>query len=230
MQDLLEEFLSSVERVKVLGWKETRPWHDFFATFKPVELNHHYVSQRVTTNMVHYRSNYLLIAVLVLLIRIIFSPLLLITLCVCGGICYYAFIVHDRSFVFGDIEIDGSKKAIACAVLTFTLLALTGSITSLMWTFVIVLLINGLHALFRPRSISARTEYAYEDAKYSWTGGSSTGTTKEDVMDDPENPSSASSGYAESGVYPGGDGSVRKRGGGAPRAEFIAATGSSKKD
>jgi hypothetical protein len=178
--------------------------------------------------MLHYRSNYLFIAVLLLLIRIIFSPFLFITLCVCVGMCYYAFVVHDHSFVFGDIEIDGSKKAIGCGILTFTLLALTGSITNLMWTFIIVLLITGLHALFRPRSISSRTNFAYEDAKYSWMGGSSTDTKTEDIVD-PENPSISSSHNETTGAYLGGDSSVRKRGT-APKAEFIQATGSSKKD
>ena len=214
---MIEEFLASIEQLKVLGWKEARPWHEFFATFKPVELNHHYVSQRVTTNMLHYRSNYVFIAVLVLLVRIVFSPLLLITLCICGGVWYYSFIIHNQPFVVGDMEVDEQKKAIACGAVTFVLLALTGSITNLMWTFVIVVLLVGLHALFRPRSISSRTNYAYEEAKYSWLGGSTTDKKKSDAYtsDDPENPASSSSDFGESGSGAAIDNSqVRKRGSG----------------
>lgn len=204
----------------MLGWKETRPWHEFFAAFKPVELNYHYVTQRVTTNVLHYRSNYLFIAIVVLLIRIIFSPLLFITLLLCAGLWYYAFVIHDQAFVAGDLVIDGSKKAVASGVLTFILLALTGSITTLMWSFVIILLINGLHALFRPRSIASRTNYVYEDAKYSWLGGDTNSKkTDSELSDDPENPSNAA-GVAETCGYYAGDGSVRKRGAPAVGSKF----------
>lgn len=204
--------MSSLEQLKVLGWRETRPWHEFFAAFKPVELNHHYVTQRVSTNLLHYRSNYLFIAVVVLLIRIIFSPLLMITLCLCVAVWYYSFVIHDRPFVAGDVHIEGSKKAIGCGIVSFILLALTGSITTLMWTLVIIFLVVGLHALFRPRSISSRTNHVYEEAKYSWLGPDTISKKIDSYGEDPENPTNAASAQAEAGgFYAEDSSSVRKR-------------------
>lgn len=231
----MDELISSIEHLKVLGWKETRPWHEFFASFKPVEMNPHYIQQRVTTNILHYRSNYLFIAIVILLLRLIFSPLLLISLGICGGLWYYAFVVHDRPFVFGEFVVEGRMKATACGLITFIFLALTGSLESIVWSLLITIIIVGLHALFRPRSISSRANYVYEDAKYSWLEGNAAGgKIVDDIYQgtaDPENPSASSSDIG-TGLY--GQGDVRKRGtGGAsktPHAATVSTTGTSKYD
>ncbi len=190
-QELIAELWLTVDAVKVLGWKEARPWHEFFATFKPPELNFNNITQRVTTNLLHYRSNYVIITALIMLLRIVFSPLLLVSICICIGFFYYCFIIHNEPFIFGDIKVDGSMKITLCAVLSFIFLALTGSLENIIWGVLAAFILCGLHTVFRPRNIAARANFVYEDTKLSWFGNAGGDKHKTDAMtpDDPENPS-----------------------------------------
>lgn len=213
-----------------------RPWHEFFATFKAPEMNAEYVSQRVTTNLLHYRSNYLFICAMVFLLRVVFSPLLLITLALCAGIAYYTFVVHSGPFRVGEILIDQRMKAYATGGVCLVLLILTGSLEALLWGLLSSLLLCGLHAFFRPRNIASRANHAYEEMKMTWFGinfGSSSGSSglgsskKADGAspDDPENPPAFEAGSADDfmGSRGGGGG-----GGGYSQGPFgMASTTSS---
>jgi hypothetical protein len=176
-----------------------RPWTEFFATFKPPEMNPEYVSQRVTTNLLHYRSNYIFICAMVFLLRIVFSPILLITLVICAGVAYYSFVVHSGPFRVGEVLLDQKMKSYITGGVCLVLLILTGSLEALLWGLLSSLLLCGLHAFFRPRNIASRANHAYEEMKMSWFGmgmasgggsGSSGSHKKADGLspDDPEAP------------------------------------------
>jgi hypothetical protein len=172
-------------------------------------MNYNNISQRVGTNLLHYRSNYIFIAAVVMLVKIIFSPLLLISLCICAGFFYYAFVIHNEPFTFGEnMRVDGSSKAVVCGVVSFIFLALTGSLENMVWGALTVILLCGFHAILRPRSIAARVNYVYEDTKLSFSGSRSS--------TDPENPSySSSDSYPLNGSGIGyEDAAIRKRGAG----------------
>jgi hypothetical protein len=216
---MIDELWVVVDQLKVLGWKEVRPWHEFFATFKPIELNQDYITQRLTTNLLQYRSNYIVIAAVILLVKIIFSPILLFSLLLCAALWYYAFVVHNRPIQLGNFAVDGTMKITACGVISFILLVITGSLESIVWGLFVVLVIVFLHALFRPRSISSRANYVYEDIKVSWFGSDVSSKKSDEISadvpssQDPENPSYNST--EENGTFLGTDNAaVRKRGAG----------------
>jgi hypothetical protein len=196
-QELLDELKQSLAALKTLGWKEMRPWNEFFASFKPPEMKPDYVSQRVAANLLHYRSNYIFICAMVFLLRITFSPLLLITLAICAGLAYYSFVVHSGPFRIGEMLVDQRMKAYVAGGACVVLLILTGSLEALLWGLLSSLLLCGMHAFFRPRNIASRANHAYEEIKLSWFGiglassDSGSGSRKKaDSLspDDPENP------------------------------------------
>lgn len=59
---ILDDLGDAVEQLKRLGWKEQRPWPEFFAVFKPPEWTANALEQRLATNLLYYRTNYLIIS------------------------------------------------------------------------------------------------------------------------------------------------------------------------
>eukprot|EP01031_Cornospumella_fuschlensis_P002651 gene2651-3313_t len=62
-EELMDALKLVGEKIQVLGWKEMRPWSEFFASFKPPQFDSRHLEQRITTNFLHYRSNYVVISV-----------------------------------------------------------------------------------------------------------------------------------------------------------------------
>lgn len=54
-EDLLEELAILFQQLQVLGWKQLRPWNEFFAVFKTPQFNWKHLELRVTTNFLQYR-------------------------------------------------------------------------------------------------------------------------------------------------------------------------------
>ena len=211
----LEEIGEIKDALLRLGWKEIRPWKEFFAVFKLPQWNFKHLEQRVVTNMLHYRSNYFFISVIVIMLRIIFNPLVFLMIISCSSVSIYFSFVHKAPVKIGDFTFDGRSKLLASLGVSIVVLLLTGALELMLWSVVYILCICFMHMIFRPRSVSSKANRIYDEMKLSglsWFSGfdlTSRGSYREDKTD-PENPLTekvSSSGYGGDNL---GD-SVRKR-------------------
>lgn len=198
--ELMEELNDLFEQLKVLGWKEIRPWGEFFGDFKPPEMKQSLIEDRVTTNFLHYRSNYAVICAVLLLLQVFLSPMLIVAVPLAVTFCCYILIVHKKTIKIGDIVITDSHKQTACAIFCLFFFAITGILERLVWIIIYCIFTIGLHLILRPRNISSKANRVYEEMKLNgytnwFSGGSSTGgpsphSSKLPDIDtlDPENP------------------------------------------
>ncbi len=165
--DLLNRLNELCEQLKIIGWKEVRPWNEFFATFKTPQYNLKHLEQRITTNYLFYRSNYVLLCAIILCIQIIRAPVVCLTLVLIATTCTYFLIIAKGSIKVGDIEINETAKQIGCAAVTLLLLAVSRTLEVLLWSVLYCIAACGLHMIFRPRNITSKTNKIYEEAKAS---------------------------------------------------------------
>lgn len=195
--ELIEELNTLFEQLKVLGWREIRPWGEFFGEFKPPEFTSKTIEERVSTNFLHYRSNYAVILCILLLLQVFLSPMLLIAVPLAVIVCCYVLVVHKKPIKIGTTVVTDSHKQTACAIFCLFFFAITGILERLVWIIIYAVFTVGLHMVFRPRNLSAKANLVYEEMKLngymSWFGGPSTrssGVTGAADMSnvDPENP------------------------------------------
>ena len=80
------ESRDDIESFMINFWlMNSRPWNEFFAVFKPPQWNYGLIEQRISTNCLHYRSNYILLCVGIFAVRMVFSPLMLLNLMICAA-------------------------------------------------------------------------------------------------------------------------------------------------
>jgi hypothetical protein len=79
-KELEEEIGYAIEQIRIFGWKDLRSWTEFLHVFKIPILQRKNLEQRIVTNFLHYRSNYFVICMVLLLLRILFAPYLLLAL------------------------------------------------------------------------------------------------------------------------------------------------------
>lgn len=218
---LMEEIQSLVQVLQELGWKELRPWSEFFATFKAPQFNPKHLEQRMTTNFLHYRSNYVLLSVGILLLQILLKPLIIMSSLVIAGLCYYLLVIHKKTLLVGEFIIDVQGKQYICIGISILILVLSGTLERLLWTLIYCILVCGLHMVFRPRSVSSKANRMYEEVKlngYASVFSMHTkphddrdlaGVTKGSSADDIENPQ-----LGDDSNLSHGETNVRKRGGG----------------
>ena len=130
-------------------WKTVRPWSEFFAVFKPPQWNYGLVEQRVTTNCLHYRSNYIIVCVGIFAIRVVFSPMMLLSLMICTFTTLYLLKVVKMPLIVGRWTLKYRDKCIILLGLSLSFLTFTGILMRLIWTFLVMVLICGLHMIFR---------------------------------------------------------------------------------
>lgn len=165
--ELLQEMQIVWEQIQTLGWKELRPWNEFFATFKPPQLNSKHLEQRVTTNFLHYRSNYAVICLGILCTQVLFTPMILISTVTIFG--FYTFLMHlyKKPLVIGDFVFDETGKRYIVMGVSSLVLFLSGTILSLLWALFYSVLLCVAHMVFRPRSVSSKSNRVYEEMKLS---------------------------------------------------------------
>ena len=211
--ELLEDTAILFQKVKKIVWKDLRPWNEFFAVFNLPQGNSRQIEQRVSTNLIHYRSNYSLISISIFLCQIVISPVFFLSLTLVISIFTYFFFVQKRSIKIGDTTINERTKLIICGVTSFILMVLTRTLEYLIWDCLFCLIICSLHALFRPRSITAKDDQLSEQLKMNGfhfhSGNSTSGKRKEN--NDPENPIVDDEPIQFSATNPLNTGAVRKR-------------------
>ena len=128
------------------------------AVFKPPQWNTKHLEQRILTNLLHYRSNYLLICTGIFILRIVFAPFMLLSLLCVGLFCFYVLAVLTKPIVINDdLTLTLMHKQAACAVVSIVFLVLSGSLEKLLWTLLYCLVIIASHMVFRPRSVTSKT-------------------------------------------------------------------------
>ena len=205
---LIEEFNEFVEQLTIIGWKEMRSWSEFMSCFKIPDSKN--LEQRVTTNFLHYRTNYLIITASIFIVRILLAPFLFLSIVLCAVVTA-AVVLHKEPIRIGDVELNHSMKLTVCAVTSLIFLALCGAVEHLLWGLVFSAIICVAHMVFRPRNISSKGNKVYEEMKIGAAGWfkkekddiASTGGGNQSSMD-PENPAPSTE-----TSYSGG--SIRKR-------------------
>lgn len=193
-KEVSEELGFLIDRIRTLGWKEIRDWNDFFAVFKPPQWNIKHLEQRIVTNFLHYRSNYVVICGVILLLQIILTPTVLLSLIIICAYSTYLLVLVKGPLVIADYTIAENNKKILCLVSSLVFLILTGALQTLLLSLVICSSICLIHMIFRPRSVTSKANKTYEEVKFSgmsWFSSSSTSTQSNEYTD-PENPLSPS--------------------------------------
>mmetsp|Transcript_1137 Transcript_1137/g.1835 ORF Transcript_1137/g.1835 Transcript_1137/m.1835 type:complete len:227 (-) Transcript_1137:147-827(-) len=210
-----DELGDLIEQLKVLGWKDMRPWNEFFAVFKPPQWDYRSLEQRITANFLFYRTNYVAIFCGVFVVRIILAPVLFLCITLCAAGSFATITLWKDTLRVGDIEINEKMKMTICAVISFVFLGLCGALEFLLWGSIIGLFLVSLHMVFRPRSVSSQGNKYYEESKLSnhdWSGTYATPSSAAILTkDDPEAPVAAS--QEPNDIYRGGltSTSMRKR-------------------
>eukprot|EP01041_Mallomonas_annulata_P006355 gene6355-12853_t len=220
VEELSENFAEYVEKLKILGWKDVRPWKDFIAVIKPPQMNYRYLEQRMTTNFLHYRSNYAIICLGLFTLRVIFTPILFLTLTLCISFSTYLILIHKRPIIIGDFKIDGNKKVLLASVVSFLLMILTGALAEILWGLIYSILVCGLHMALRPRSVTSKANKLYDELKltgFTWFGGKDERSDADSKDIDPENPDADNS--PSSRASSTASDSVRKRTNRAPSVD-----------
>lgn len=205
-----------IEQLKILGWRDMRPWDEFFSVFKPPSWEYRSIEQRVTANFLHFRTNYVCIVAGIFAIRLIFAPVLFLCIVLCIGMTVGVVSIIKDPITVGEFTLNDNAKLTACGVISFVFLALCGALEHFLWGLIYALFLCTCHMMFRPRSVSSTANMYASEARLSaseWASSSSDSY----VRGDPENPAPHSSdeqGAATTGgIYQAGltSSTMRKR-------------------
>eukprot|EP00656_Telonema_subtile_P014511 TRINITY_DN17445_c0_g1_i2.p1 TRINITY_DN17445_c0_g1~~TRINITY_DN17445_c0_g1_i2.p1 ORF type:complete len:159 (+),score=22.59 TRINITY_DN17445_c0_g1_i2:171-647(+) len=128
-----------------LGWGEVRTFGEFFEEFKPPSN----LEDRMSTNLMYYRTNYAILVVGCMLVSVASSPFTLL-IALLGVLIAAVTLVRTKNV------------SAAGAVLGFVALM---SSTRLMMGLLLGLLGTLAHLLFRTRSIKSRVSAAMDERK-----------------------------------------------------------------
>jgi hypothetical protein len=165
--ELLDELQPLIVQMQVLGWKEMRPWGEFFATFKAPQFNAKNLEQRIMTNVLYYRSNYLALCGGVLILQILFAPMILVSAAVIFALFVYLTQIHKGSFRIGDFILDNTGKRYMLVILSVFILFISGTALKILWAILYSIILCGVHLIFRPRNVQSKANRAYEEMKLS---------------------------------------------------------------
>jgi hypothetical protein len=166
-----DELLSDLEpfiiQLQTLGWKEMRPWGEFFATFKAPQFNSKNLEQRLVTNILYYRSNYIALCAGILILQVLFAPMILVSAAAIFALYTYLTQIHKGSFRLGDLVLDNNGKRYLFLILAAFILIASGTLYKILWAIVYSIFLCGLHMVFRPRNVQSKANRAYEEMKLS---------------------------------------------------------------
>ena len=135
---------------------EQRPWNEFFERFLWPE----HLAERVQTNLLYYRANYILICGGGTLVGVLLQPSLLVIACIVGGIFYGAIEWGDRRPVPGlnqPLALD--QRLSAAALASAGVVHSSGCFGQACRIAVVCGGIVLGHAAFRARSLAARWSF-----------------------------------------------------------------------
>ncbi|CAN0417573.1 unnamed protein product [Ascophyllum nodosum] len=140
-----------------------KPWGDFFARFKaPGAWTTTVLDERLTTNFLHYRGNYSVIAAGLFVIGIISHPSVLFALLSCALLVTFLFPAgeHPRIVRLGERTLESGERTAGGVIGVACILGLTGAWYTLVFYGGLALFVCTVHALFRPRTVSSKASRA----------------------------------------------------------------------
>ena len=197
-RDAIDNLQSVWQTLQIIGYKEMRPWPEFFAVFKVPQLNVRHIEQRATTNLLHYRSNYMMICSALFGLNCLWKPVLFFATLTIIWIWIAAFVVTKNTVRVGEIVIRKSHKLFISLILTVLVLLITGTLEQLLWFCLYSIVLTGVHVMFRPRSVGSKAGKMYDEMKvngFNWfgpvdlsSGSESSNFAHSAQQYDPENP------------------------------------------
>ena len=154
---LLEELREGVGQLKALGVRDPQDWKEFVENLKvPTDLNATSAQQRITTNFLYYRGNYLLISAVVLFIFVVTSPAVIFFLLygLCGAFAVYA--TRHRPLAIQGQEIDFRMRMAAFGVSSALVAVLSGAIGTLLLAMSVSGTAAAAHMLCKPPSSATK--------------------------------------------------------------------------
>lgn len=153
--NLMQEIQTLTREFKNLGWKEARPWKEFFAVFKPpTQWKLSIIQERMETNFYQYRTNYLYVVLAILAFDVVTSPFIACMLIAAALI--FLTISAKEQIQIGETSIQGKEKMYLASALSGLLLLLTGVLMNILTTLGIASFIILVHMLFRPRDLNSK--------------------------------------------------------------------------
>lgn len=174
---MIDQLFSFSETIRKLGlFKELQPWTEFFSHFKaPREWTKDELEKRVVTNALHYRTNYIIVALVIIVVSLLTSPFLLFVLILSGSFTAYAMVIYQKPIVIQGRAYNTSEKAIACGVVGVMLLLITGQLFKLLGIIMLPLLLVGLHTVFRQRNLKSKFNRMSEETSLKLNRGTGQG-------------------------------------------------------
>lgn len=154
VERLLIEQQAVALKLRELDLPAPQPWAEFFQGLRPPkEWTRGNVEKRIEENAATYKTNYLIVLVVVFLLGLLTSPFLLFVVLLCVALWVYVLVVHEGPIIVSaTVQVDSSQKAMACAAATLLLLVFSGQFVKLLGTATLSLLLVGAHLAFKPRS------------------------------------------------------------------------------
>ncbi len=134
--------------ISILGQKDFKPWSEFLKEFKLPQSRKN-VDERISTNFLYYRANYVCITGFIILIHLLGI----------AGILF-AFLGSFFKEILSKVGTSVIKRLLVCCIMH--LLKAAGVLLSAAFY---TLLICGGHMVFRPRNLVTKTNKAMEKAK-----------------------------------------------------------------
>merc|ERR1711920_272528 len=138
--------------------REQRPWAEFFDRFLwPEHLN-----QRVNTNLMYYRGNYILLCAGLVLLHMLMRPEMLLVGTMAAGLPVLALSWGEATVPLLGQPFDSTQRLVAASLASALLLHWSGYVWELLG---LAGTCSGLvlaHATFRARSISSRWKFFNE--------------------------------------------------------------------
>ena len=175
-EDIEKEIGYAMVYLRENGWKELRSFSEFFSVFKLPQLHKMNIEERVITNFLHYRSNYIAISVGLSFLRLLYAPFLLLSVLCVLLFWSYLLVFINKPLIIGDLTISNNGKIVICSVTSLVFLAMCGALEQILWTILYCIVVCALHMFFRPRSVTSKSGKLYDELKlkgFSWFGGES---------------------------------------------------------
>ena len=172
-REVVEEVGVKIESFRLLINKESRSWQEFFAVLKPPQPNLKHIEQRMMTNLIHYRVNYIVIHLGVYILQILFHPIMLMALLSVLVFSFWSLFILKKPVVLGDsgVSINDNGVKMLTAGISILFLSVMGSLEQLLWGAIYAIVLCGLHMLLRPRSVTSKTNRIYEEMLVRGSGG-----------------------------------------------------------
>eukprot|EP00735_Rhodelphis_limneticus_P010170 TRINITY_DN2927_c2_g2::TRINITY_DN2927_c2_g2_i1::g.4628::m.4628 TRINITY_DN2927_c2_g2::TRINITY_DN2927_c2_g2_i1::g.4628 ORF type:complete len:181 (+),score=25.85,sp/Q9UI14/PRAF1_HUMAN/31.78/6e-17,PRA1/PF03208.14/1.4e-33,Pox_P21/PF05313.7/0.0026 TRINITY_DN2927_c2_g2_i1:96-638(+) len=135
-----------------------RDWLDFVRKDTFSMPNHDEYTTRVQSNLLHYRTNYTIIALSLFIYAIISDPLVLVCLLFIGGIWLWLVNFWKEPLCVQGVILTTQHKYAVVSIFTVFLLYITSAGSTVIWTLGAAFAVICAHASFRDHHVHLKVE------------------------------------------------------------------------